>query len=189
MKKIVIFISSLFISCLFVSGLSYADEPPDWQAFLIHSRNNQWTAVVDRNGSSQNAAEDQWHVSVFNQQLLSIPKPSSSLSPQWIVPFYPIGYAGGLISDDGEVVAFVDQWYSADKPMVTIYRKDCHYKKPGSAFRFSKDFPKTESHQLWLTENSEPQFVNIENKLFVKLDTLEGKRFISVNCERELQTN
>jgi len=47
-------------------GLSvYADEPPDWNDFIIQSNNKAWSAVVRRKGNAQEPWEDQWEFLVY----------------------------------------------------------------------------------------------------------------------------
>lgn len=66
-----------------------ADEPPDWQAFLIHSANNQWTADVYPEGKSPEPSEDKWRLQIYNKKLHKLPGAEDKLI--WFTEFRPTG--------------------------------------------------------------------------------------------------
>lgn len=165
---------------LFLSLTTSADEPPDWQAFLIHSDNKQWTAVVEPLGQDELPQKDKWQVSIFNQYFLSFPLPNQTAV--WSTAFSPTGYPGGLLSDDGQVFAYVEYWYSTNKPVVTIYRKNCRVEKLGSSFHFSSILPRTESHQLWLHTAKTNRLVKKENKWLLEIFTIDANYLIPTEC-------
>jgi len=109
----------------------------------------------------------------------------------WTVPFFHRGYWGGALSDDGQVLVDAEQWYYHHEPAVIVYSKG---KEVGRIL--GKDFgvpeskrEKTESHELWLSENSfstelrrENEFVKTTDGYDYKIYTIDGNIHL-IDCK------
>jgi len=109
---------SVAVSSVLLVAISWAwaDEPPAWQEFTVDSPNGQFRAGVKplEPGSRKPFHERVYTITVYDEDG----------EVYWRQPYYYDGYLGGLLSDDGEVFAYVSFWYYHDKPVVHIYRKD-----------------------------------------------------------------
>lgn len=178
----------LLLSCLLIinTGFVLADEPPDWQAFLIHSANNQWVAYVAPGNESENNSKepwkDKWQLQVFNN-LRGFPVDEEKAV--WSAEFQPTGYPEGLLSDDGQVFAQISFWYQHKFPLITIYRKECKQEYYANKLALPKNMPASTSHQIWLDQKKNNRFVDTEGQFKLQVFTLVGERFISTECKSD----
>ncbi|MCW9029456.1 MAG: hypothetical protein OQJ80_11025 [Kangiella sp.] len=173
----------LFLLILSLSVCSHADQPPDWQEFLVQSPNNKWSAVVQPLGNAEKPWEDDWVLNVYEGFFLSSPPPN--FKPVWSTPYKPSGYTGGYLSDDGSTFSYVEFWYYRDYPVVKIFREECKILKNGSHFRLGTNLEKTTSHELWLKEGGDVKYITLEGTFYLQLETVKGKRKVEVSCSEK----
>ena len=126
-------------------NLSFADRPPSWLPYRILSANNEYFGWV--NYSETDTLKDpwdrDWNLKVYSQDSLLV----------WKTSYHPSGYPSGILSNDGEKMIYIDNWYY-DGIVIRIKRRN----KPdlnfaGKSFNIPSNFlEQTVSHQLWLKD-------------------------------------
>ena len=61
---------------LVLSICSYADQPPDWNEFIVQSENKKWSAAIIRQGKSEKPWKDEWVLNVYEGFYVSSPAPN-----------------------------------------------------------------------------------------------------------------
>jgi hypothetical protein len=173
----------LFALIVFIPLVGLADEPPEWNDFVVHSENKKWTAVVQRQGNSELASQDDWQVSVYKGLVGKRSEPG--IRPAWSRPYRSSGYSTGYLSNDGGAFSYVEPWYYPNKPVIQIYRSECTIQKHGSFFNVGNDLTRTASHQLWLQGSGDIRYLESQGDLYLQLETIKGSRKIAAVCEAE----
>jgi len=168
---------------LVLSICSYADQPPDWNEFIVQSENKKWSAAILRQGKAEEPWKDDWVLNVYEGFYVSSPAPN--ILPVWSTSYNPSGYFGGYLSNDGSAFSYVEFWYYPNHPVVEIYRQECSIKKNGSYFRVGSKLQQTASHQLWLKEGGNVKYYTADEKLFLQLETVKGLRKVSAVCNKK----
>lgn len=168
---------------LIISVPVFSDQPPGWGEFVVHSENMKWTAVVKRQGKSSKPWHDSWDLEVYEG--FYYPGVYPDAKPHWSRSYTHSGYSGGILSNDGLAFSHVSFWYYADHSVVSIYRKNCTIHKPGSYFELVGSLEKTSSHELWLKQGGSIHFSSTEDRLFLKLDTVQGPRMVAATCNSD----
>ncbi|WP_157953846.1 hypothetical protein [Microbulbifer sp. A4B17] len=175
----------LFIALILSIKVS-ADQPPDWQDYIVTSENRKWTALISRDHITQDPWTDNWMLSVYEGFKYPFPRPD--FVPVWSRAYDHHGYSEGILSDDGEIFVYVEFWYRENYPVVKISKKDCAISKNGSFFNIGEHLEKSISHQLWLNRGGKIEFLSINSKPYIKVQTLAGDRYVSTTCgEQALQ--
>lgn len=159
-----------------------ADEPPEWRDFVVQSENENWTAVVERQGNSGKTWQDDWRLSVYKGAHEARPAPG--VEPVWSAPYSASGYSTGYLSDHGEAFSYVEHWYYPNRPVVQIYRSKCIIEKKGVFFDVGDDLQDTASHELWLKRKPNIRYTSTsESELYLQIETIKGNRKISAVCD------
>ncbi len=147
---------------LFFSGLALADEPPSWSKFESASANGRFRAEVrvKEKSAGTNPWDSKYQLSVFEVS-------RQSGTPIWSCDYDYDGYPDGMLSDDGSTFVYVNSWYYADSPAVSVYHNG---KKVGilrgQDFKIAQSkLRRSASHELWLDESEMPhaRFVSTPN--------------------------
>lgn len=178
MKKFIASCCSIF---LLIPAFSFADEPPDWQPFWVHSTDGNWTAHIYPETTSEDASQDKWRLQVFNKNLEKFPGREDQAA--WSSAFKPTGYREGLLSDDGQVFVQISFWYQHKYPLITVYRRDCQREYLANSLTLPKNMPATASHQIWLDQKKNSYFVIKEGQLYLEVFTLVGSRLLDTSCK------
>jgi len=166
-----------------LSALSFADQPPDWSAFVVQSENKRWSAAVHPEGVADAPWKDNWMLNVYKGFYLSRPAPN--VKTAWTTKYKPSGYSGGHLSNDGSTFSYVGAWYYPYSPVVKIYREECNILKNGSFFAVGSVLEKTVSHELWLKEGGNVEYRSIGGKLYLQFETVKGPRKVEASCNEK----
>ena len=161
----------------------YADQPPDWDEFIVQSENKKWSAVVIRQGKAEEPWEDEWVLNIYEGFYGSSPAPD--ILPVWSTSYNPSGYSGGYLSNDGSAFSYVEFWYYPNHPVVQIYKQECTIQKTGSDFKVGSKLQQTASHQLWLKEGGNVKYYTTNGKLVLQLETVKGLRKLNAVCSEK----
>jgi len=175
--------NKLLFLLLGLSALSLADQPPDWDEFVVQSQNKKWSAAAYPEGVSKEPWRDSWVLNVYEGFYLSRPAPN--VKPVWTTKYNPSGYSGGYLSNDGSTFSYVEFWYYPSNPVLRIYLAECNIKKNGSFFAIGNEPQKTASHQLWLKGSGNVKYSSSEGKLYLQLETVKGLRKVEASCNEE----
>lgn len=173
----------IFLLLLCITCSVSADEPPDWNGFIVQSENKEWSAVVWRLGEASKPWDDEWELLVYEGYYLTHPSPD--IKPVWSSSYNPSGYSGGYLSNDGNAFSYVEYWYYPDRPVVEIYRDDCIIRKNGTYFDVGNNLQKTVSHELWLKMGGELEYFESRGNLYLRIDTVKGERVVKAWCDEE----
>ncbi|WP_444930486.1 hypothetical protein ACJJIF_01475 [Microbulbifer sp. SSSA002] len=168
---------------VFLAADLFADQPPDWSAFIVQSENKGWSATVHPEGVADTPWKDSWVLNIYKGFHFSYPAPN--VKPVWTTKYNPSGYSGGYLSNDGSTFSYVEAWYYPYSPVVKIYREECKILKNGSYFAVGDKLQKTVSHELWLKGGGNVEYLSIDGNLYLQLETIKGPRKIEISCNEE----
>ncbi len=140
------------LSILFLTAFShpvFADEPPCWCEFSIQSKNTFFRADIGFNmaDSLLDPWEREWTIKVYEIK--------SDTVLLWSSKFYHDGYGGGILSDDGGIYVYVNDWLDMKEPpnQVVIYTQQKTLRYSGKHLGLvPSNYPNTASHKIWVDE-------------------------------------
>lgn len=175
------YMKTLLVLIIFFSFEVVADEPPCWCNFVIKSPNNKYYAQItlDKKESIQNSIKNKWIITVYKVKIKDTIK-------HWETEYKYDGYVGGVLSNDGNVFAYVNFWYYNNQSVVSIYKKGKLAKQiKGYEFNIIENkMRKTVSHRLWLNSEKEHYgFIKDTSQVILFINTIDNKTH-SINCNK-----
>jgi len=140
------------LTILFVIGFyqfSLSDEPPCWCEFSINSNNGLYRADIGFNevDSLLNPWERKWTIKIYEIK--------SDTSLKWSSEFFQDGYGGGILSNDGQIYVYLNDWLDMEEPpnQVVIYTQNKTLRLSGKDLELNpNNYSHTVSHQIWMDE-------------------------------------
>jgi hypothetical protein len=142
-----------------------SDAPPSWAPFEICSQNGLHCARVEASDAAATIPAKRRHILQVRD---------ASGRALWSTRYAYDGYPGGLLSDDGATFVYVNTWFAANEPVVSIYAATSTIRIPGSAFAVRAAVA-TASHFVWLDLAHPPRFSSPGR---LELRTLDGNAHV-----------
>ncbi len=148
--------------------MSLADEPPCWCEFSIKSDNGLFRADIefDTADSLKEPWERKWTIKVYKIM------PDNNLT--WSSEYYHDGYGGGILSNDGQIYIYVNDWLNMEEPpnQVVIYTQNYTTRLSGKELKLNPDnYSNAVSHQIWMDEYELiPNYLSDSTYLQIKTD-------------------
>jgi hypothetical protein len=168
------YLLALLFAGINVSAL--ADQPPSWSGFSIQSANARFTASVAPLGAGKTSPprERQFRIQVQKTDGNGLPVTI------WEGPYHHDGYAGGLLSDDGEYFVYIDYWYRNTTAAVQIYHRGASCYFTGKQLKMNEaGLRETVSHRLWLDGNAQFDAPGV-SAVAVLVPTVQGVKRIEL---------
>ena len=161
------------LTAILLYSSALADEPPCWCEFNVKSANKAYSAKVTR--VEKDSLKKPWDA----QWILSVYKINANDSTKiWSVKYEYDGYTDGVLSNNGQVFAYVNYWYYDTHNIAYIYSQGKKVGQlKGKEFNVpEKERQKTVSHELWLNPKKEYFYFNeSENGVFLSINTIDNK--------------
>jgi len=157
-------------------AIARADEPPSFEPFEVRSVNGRFLAKVTADPAPASTPP---HLKKFSLAVYQLDPRAGSRRKLWRCDYAYSGYPGGLVSDDGRAFAYVDVWFSEDRPVIDFYwegRRTASVTGRAIPFDRSRMTP-TVSHQLWLVDGGATygRSARFEAKSRLVVTTCDGK--------------
>ncbi|WP_281615340.1 hypothetical protein [Flammeovirga sp. SubArs3] len=153
------------------SHLTFADEPPCWCEFSIKSNNGVYQADIEfeKSDSLKEPWERRWTIKVYDMKL--------DTSLIWSSKFFQDGYGGGVLSNDGQIYVYLNDWLDMKEPpnQVVIYTPQKTLRFSGKDLGLNPDnYSHTVSHKIWIDEYELiPNRLSDSTNLRIKTDDLK----------------
>lgn len=186
------------LTILFFIGFyqfALADEPPCWCEFSIKSENGLYRADIEfeKADSLKEPWERKWTIKVYETK--------SDTTIKWHSEFYQDGYGGGILSNDGQIYVYVNDWLDLEEPpnQVVIYTQDYTTRLSGKDLKLNpNNYSHTVSHQIWMDEYelipnylSDSTFLKIKTEDFkeIRIDIQSGDIENSIAAPKFIEEN